>query len=199
MVEPDRFSFGCSFSEVANTSSAAAAAVSKRLVSLLKQAETLGIPESQIRAFQIAVEPEYKWEDKKQYRAGIRVTRAIELTLHKIENAQDLLDAVVKSDITEITDVRVYSTKEEAVRDKAIEAAVVDARARAERIASSLGAKLGKVHAVSEFEQLYPPQPLSTFAGYAAGLMSDFSGAGPFKPGPIEVTGRVYVVFLIND
>jgi hypothetical protein len=39
---------------------------------------------------------------------------------------------------------------------------------------------------------------LSEFIGYPASMGSVGSGAGPFKPGPVDVTGRVYVVFLLK-
>jgi hypothetical protein len=196
-IDPDRFSIRVSIAEVAPTSSEAAAVVSSRLIQLFQKTEALGIPESAVRAFQVRVGPEYEWHDGKNQIVGTRVTRELEFSFNDIAITQRLLDLLVTSDIAEIHSARASSSREESVHQTAIEAAVLHAKSRAERIAKSLGAELGDVHSVSEFEQHYQPMQLSEFIGYPA-MSSVGSGAGPFKPGPVDVTGRVYVVFLLK-
>jgi uncharacterized protein YggE len=195
-VEPDLFSIRISIAEVAPTSSEAATSVSSRLIQLFQKAEALGVPESAIRAFQVKVGPAYEWHDGKRQIVGTRVTRELEFSLKDITITQHLLDMLIASNIAEIHSAKASSSREESVRQTAIEAAVLHAKSRAKRIAKSLGAELGVVHSVSEFEQHYRPTQLTDFAGYAASIGHR---SAPFKPGPVDVTGRVYVVFLLKD
>jgi uncharacterized protein YggE len=132
---------------------------------------------------------------------GTRVTREIEFSLHKIEALQELMDALVESDVAAIENMEFSSSQESELRRKSVEQAVLNAKVRGERIANSLGAKLGKVFSVSEFEEHHRPMPLFNFSGYApaGSIKFDRAGAGPFKPGPIEIIGRVYVVFYLKQ
>jgi uncharacterized protein YggE len=196
-VEPDRFSIRVSIAEVAPTSSEAATSVSSRLVELFQKAEALGVPESAIRAFQVEVGPAYEWKDGRNNIVGTRVNRELEFSLEDITITQRLLDMLIASNIAAIDSARASSSREDSIRQTAVEAAVLHAKNRAERIAKSLGAKLGKVHSVSEFEQHYRPAQLSEFAGYAPSL--SMVRSAPFKPGPVDVTARVYVVFLLKN
>jgi uncharacterized protein YggE len=196
-VEPDRYSIRISIAEVAPTSSEAATSVSSRLVQLFQKAEALGVPESAIRAFQVKVGPAHEWHDGQRQTVGTRVTRELEFSLKDITITQRLLDMLIASNIAEINSARASSSREESVRQAAIEAAVLHAKSRAEHIAKSLGAELGKVHSVSEFEQHYRPTQLTAFTGYAADMAMRRSA--PFKPGPVDVTASVYVVFLLKN
>lgn len=168
--------------------------VSKAFLALCTR---LGIKESKIRTSGLTIQPEYRWDEKdnKQVFTGYFVQRQLQVEINDIDKLGDVIEGAIDAGVNEVSPPQLDSSKRKELNRDALAAATEDAKANAERIATSLGVKLGAVRTVVAGGAAPPPMPMQEMRMQAM-AMSDASGkVSNYVPGDISFESRVEATF----
>lgn len=113
-----------------------------------------------------------------------------------VEKAGDLLDAVVRAGFNNVNGPYFALENDAAAQREALEAAVREARAKADVIARATGVRITGVESVTEGGVQPPPRPMM-FERMAAAPMMDKAASTPIESGEIVVRATVTVSFRI--
>ena len=107
-----------------------------------------------------------------------------------------MIEGAIDAGVNEVSPPALDSSKAKELNRDALAAATADAKANAERIASSLGVKLGAVRTVvANGAMPRPPMPMQEMR-MAAAPMADMAGkSANYVPGEVSFEGRVDATF----
>ena len=155
-----------------------------------------GVAEKDIQTQWYSIYPVRKWIDitNEQITIGFRVTNTVTAKIRDIGKTGTVIDAVAEAggDLTRIEGISFTVDDTDAYYDQAREEAILDAMAKAEKIASIANVTLGNPTYISESGG-YLPQPYPV-GGYAEGL----SVATPISPGEMEISLTVQIGYAIQ-
>jgi len=157
-----------------------------------------GITEDDISTERLNLYEERQWENGKSVSKGWRASQTLKIRTEDLTKVGEIVDVAVSNGANQLNDIYFSLTpdEEQNYKKEALAKATVNAKEKAEVIADSLGAKLGRVVSVSE--------PNYNFMPYSY-AMAEASGAGAIQeatavmPSDVEVTGRVSVVYEIKS
>lgn len=194
-VVPDMLNIALTVTQVDAKLAVARADVEKRSNAVIALAKRLGIAKPDIQAQAIYVAPEYSWQNNKREYAGQRVTRTFSLILRNLDRYPALLDGLVKAGISSVDSVTASRSDMAVLRTRALTAAMQDAAARGETLASSAHAELGKVFSITETGDNFPgPRPMMA----SAGMRGAAATSAVYEPGLVSVSADVSVVYLLT-
>ncbi|MGE3961875.1 MAG: SIMPL domain-containing protein [Dehalococcoidia bacterium] len=123
---------------------------------------------------------------------GFIVTNLVSARIDDIDRVGEIIDAAVAAggDLIRVQDIRFEASDQDAAFNQALEDAVQDARATAQRVASLTGVQLGAVRYVAVSGGFTPPRPLAEGLGGAG-------GPTPIQPQQIEVNVSVTITYAI--
>ncbi len=168
--------------------------VSKAFLALCKK---LGIPENKIRTSGLTIQPEYRWDEKenKQVFTGYFVQRQLQVEINDLDKLGNVIEGAIDAGVNEVSPPQLDSSQRKDLNRDALAAATADAKANAERIATSLGVKLGPVRTVVAGGAAPPPMPMQEMR-VSAMAMSDAAGkSANYVPGEISFESRVDATF----
>jgi len=118
-----------------------------------------GIAQKDIRTSQFSIEPDYTSASPPSgpKLSGYRVSNQVNVTIRQIEKIGEILDRLVKAGATDAGNVEFLVSDPAKALDQAREAAVADARHKAELYARAAGVNLGRVEWISESAGYEPP------------------------------------------
>lgn len=169
--------------------------VSKAFLALCKK---LGIPENKIRTSGLTINPEYRWDEKtnQQVFTGFFVQRQLQVEINDLDKLGDVIEGAIDAGVNEVSPPSLDSSKAKELNRDALAAATADAKANAERIASSLGVKLGPVRTVvANGAMPRPPMPMQEMRMQAMAMDSAAGKAANYVPGEISFEARVDATF----
>ena len=193
-VTPDAVRFFASVSVVAKSNKEALASASKSVTAVRGSLRVNGIATKDVKTSSLTVYPEYNYsQDKGQELLGYRATQSFTVVIRKADNAGVVIDAVVVAggDALQINGVAPFLLNGAAATEKAREAAVADAKARANSYAKYLGVSLGRVISLTEVNA-----PVYNFPVMAKGAAAE--DATQIDLGETEVTVTVTVRWGVN-
>jgi len=193
-VTPDAVRFFASVSVIAKSNKEALASASKSATAVRGALRENGIATKDIKTSSLTVYPEYNYsQDKGQELIGYRATQSITVVIRKADNAGLVIDAAVADggDAIQINGVAPFLLNGAAATEKAREAAVADAKARATSYAKYLGVSLGRVIYLTEVNA-----PVYDFPVMAKGVTAEDSTQ--IDLGETEVTVTVTVRWGLN-
>jgi len=182
-IAPDRaeLSFGVeSQGQTAKAALAANAAEMRRVIAAVKAAGGANVTTQSV-----SLSPRY--DEQNQVQAFV-ATNTVSATVKEIAKAGSLIDAAVDAGANQVYGPSLSRSDQGASYRKALEAAVADARASAQALASASGLSLGRITAVVEGGGS-APQP------YAVAQKAMDAGSTPIEPGTQQVTAVVSVTF----
>ncbi len=206
-AEPDMMTFSISIQAVDMDLGKAKADVDARSRLLLSTCKKFGIKANDLATTALNVRPEYDYRDNQRVLTGNNVSRQVDITLGDLNKYPEMMKALVDAKISETINTNLTLSNKKALEDKAQEAAMADARARAERLAKTQGKSLAGVWSISEFNtrgnerwQLVPSRELQ---GSSAKMKADSMSlqrvaAEPFEPGVMKLSAQVFVVYLLQ-
>ncbi len=157
-------------------------------------ADDEGIERTDVQSSGLNIRPEYRWNENtnQQVLLGYVVQRDIQVALTDLEKLGRLIEGAVDLGINQVQPpVYDHSRRKELERD-ALAEATEDARSNAERIAETLGVKLGNVRTVAaQGERASPPMPMMAMAESA----SLRSRAETYTTGQISISAVVSAEF----
>ncbi|KYG61796.1 SIMPL domain-containing protein [Bdellovibrio bacteriovorus] len=159
--------------------------------------EDFKIKKEDIQTDNYSLNPEYEYDQKTQQNkmTGFRVTQSLQVTLRKIDDAGNFLDAIVSDKKTQTSGVNVSSLtwdsdKRMQVETAALGDAVRAAKVKAEEIAKAAGVKIKAVGKITSNQSQSPPQPFyATFNKAIAEAASTDVASGQIKV-RVEVTAE---------
>jgi uncharacterized protein YggE len=193
-VTPDAVRFFASVSVVAKSNKEALASASKSATAVRGALRDNGIATKDIKTSSLTVYPEYNYtQDRGQELLGYRATQSFTVVIRKADNAGVVIDAAVSAggDLLQVNGIALFLLNGAAATEKAREAAVADARARANSYAKYLGASLGRVISLTEVNA-----PVYNFPIMAKGAAAE--DATQIDLGETEVTVTVTVRWGLN-
>jgi uncharacterized protein len=184
--------------------------VDRAISKLLDVFKELQIPDPDIRAAQLSVNPRYQsvptsyvgaghtYEDDEDNEGQMRfigheVTRSAEVTLRDVSKLGTLLDRSVSVGANYGLRISFGTSEEDEFKIQAMKRAVEDAKRRATALASEFGVRLGKIYSIK----------LSHDQGgwHQTSVRSSDSGFnfGPIRLGMLQITSSLEVVFELAD
>jgi uncharacterized protein YggE len=171
----------------ANESSTQNAALMNAVISELKN---IGLQDNQIQTSYVSIEPVYDYNGTPTI-VAYSASNTVQVTTKDLGNVSVIIDRSTAAGANQIGGITfsVSDEQQESVRNELFQAAVTDARSKADELASNLGIKIVGVQTASASEggnvqPLYSP----TAAGAAV--------ATPIQPGETTVSMSVQVTYI---
>ena len=158
---------------------------------VLRLLEELGVRARDVTATAVSLSPRYRRADDANVVDGLIGTRTIAVTLRDLDGFAAVLDRALAVGVNNVDPPRLDSSRRAALEDEALELAMADARAEAERVAAGFGVQLGDVVGVKV--GVHSPRP------EAAGLemRAAAAPAAAFSAGTIRIERHIEATFAI--
>jgi uncharacterized protein YggE len=158
--------------------------------------KTNGILEKDIQSINIAINPNYTYDNGKQNMDGFTATHGLRIKIRKLESIDTIL-----SGISTIPGVQIQNTSYD-IDDKtefyrqARTLAIAKARQKAEDMAKATGISIGRVTSISENQGYNPPMYSNQMM--KASMISDSGNGGSVSLGQMEITTNVSINYEIR-
>lgn len=167
-----------------------------KMDAIIQQVKAAGVDEKDINTAQYNVEPVMDYRDGQSPTVtGFRVTNIAGVKIRDLSKASNLIDDLVKSGANTIYGLSFGFSDPSAVMKQAREAAVKDAREKAEQLAGLNGVGLGSVLVVDDGGSNVPSPAIES---RVANDMAQSAALPPINPGQQEVRVDVSVVYGIK-
>lgn len=203
-VEPDMMTFSLSIQKVDLDLAAAKADVDARSRLLIDTIKKFGIKAEDIATTALNIRPEYEYKERERVLTGNHVSRQVDINLRDLKKYPEMMKALVDAKISETINTNLTVADKKAVEEKVQDAAMADAKARANRLAKSQGKTAGEPWSISEFNnrgnerwELTPNRQLMGSSAKEVGALR-MDSTEPFEPGVMKISAQVYVVYLLK-
>jgi uncharacterized protein YggE len=168
-VPPDVAHIRSGVTTRARTVREASDANAKLMTAIMAALAQSGIAGTDIQTSRFSVQPVYAPAQPgiEQKLSGYSVANQVEVTVRQIANLGDILDRLAAAGATDIGNIAFLVSDPAKALDQAREAAVNDARHKAELYARASGASLGRVVSITEDPGFAQPVPLARAAAAA--------------------------------
>lgn len=148
----------------------------------------LNIPRENVRTTGYSIQQEFDFPNGRRTTRGYVARNGVEVRIDAVERVGEFLDAMVDAGATTVSGVRFELKDRKAAESEALRLAVIDARTRADAIASGAGRTLDRIMRLTE-----TPQPRFRMAQPMMAERAMASGAEPtpVEPGTIEIHAQV--------
>jgi len=195
-VVPDMATVSLGVNVQRDTAKAARQAAAEQMTKIVAALKALGIADEDIATANVSLGPVFDYPANAQPTIhGYQLQNTVTVTVRDLDKVSDVVDDGVQAGATQVNGVGFDVKDRAAAEAKAREAAVKDARARADSIANGLGVSIRGVASVAE--QIQTPIWYGPMYGAAGAAAPDKSADTPVMPGSTDVTINVQVSFLI--
>lgn len=174
----------------ADTAEAAMDENNTKMQALIDSLESSGIETNDIQTKRINLYPRYKQDETSNARTlvGYTANNTVSVRTTALDTLGTLLDDVVKAGANTIDNIQFEISDPEKLTEQAREAAVMNAKAKAEQLAALTGATLGNVYSIQESS--YTPSPVMQDAVMA-------ESAAPIAPGTQSISIQVQITWTL--
>jgi uncharacterized protein YggE len=139
---------------------------SKLMVAIIAALKDVGIADKDIQTSRFSIEPVYSPQEPgtEPKLLGYSFSNEVAVTIREIGRIGDVLDRIVAVGATDVGPVTFLVSDAWKALDQAREAAIADARRKAEVYAKAAGLQLGRVEWITEEPGSGPPVPMMTLA-----------------------------------
>jgi len=182
--------------ETVNTdASVAVTQNTERMTAVMDVLNTMGIEEKDVQTVQYSMWIEQPYDDKGQPSGDPRyhVVNQVNVRLHDLTKMGALLKETLAAGANTVNSISFGVADPTTLQKEARDKAIANARAKAEQLATGLGAKVGSLRQVSEYGGVITPAPYAESYGIGGG------GGVPVSGGEFSVTVEIQVVFDIAE
>jgi len=198
-VVPDTAVITVGVSQLRPTAIEAYAAMSEDLVKIADAVKAKGIKEDQIRTSLFTLQEEYDWTEKEgRVLKGFRASTNLSITTQELDKVAEIVHAAITAGANQMNGISFYVKDSDKLLEQVLDMAVDDAKAKAERVASRLGAKVVRVQSVSISDGGTPIIPVRVAAEAPKAIALDAVAPAPVFGGTSEFSASVYVTFEIE-
>jgi len=186
-VPPDYAEIASGATNQAKTAKDASDANAKVMAALNAALKNDGIASDDIQTLRFSVSPVYgpPQQNAPPKLVGFSVSNELRIKVRQIGKVGEILDSLIQAGATDSGSVQFLHSNMSQVLDRARQAALADARRKAELYAQSAGLKLGGVAWITEVPASAPPAPFAARAYAAAGSVPISAGADTLS---VEIT-----------
>ena len=203
-VKPDVANTTVGVEALGPTVDAAMADAGARMTSVLAALKKMGIADKDIQTSNFSINFERQGDQKPvtaqatpgkfEPPAGFyRVSNMVQVTIRDLTKVGDVIDTAVTAGANNVWGISFSLDNTKALETQAREAAVKDARARAEALAGLTNVQVGDVMAISE---VVGNQPVPMYSSAKAQGLG--GGGTPSEPGEVTFTTQIQVVYAIK-
>lgn len=195
-AQPDMAEFSVAVEETRTSAKEAKQAVDKAVTAFVERLVASGVERSDILSANISLHPQYHYpKDEKPELTGYRASRHITVTVHDLNKLNDYLDNALGDGINRINNIQLKLSNEAEYMEQARQAAIKDARAKAESLAKGFGTELDGVWRITY--QVAQPRPVMMMK------MAMDAGApeiaATYQDTEMTIRDRVEVVFKLEE
>lgn len=193
--EPDVASFHVGVTTTASTAKRSQKENAEEMNKVIGQLKRLGIEKKDIKTVRYTIQPEYEYRQRVRTFKGYKTINTLSVTLHKIEQLGEVLDAVVSAGSNDVSGIRFFIEDPSDLENQARTKAVHKAREKAKVLAVAAGVKVGKLISIQEtLERGRPIVPMMAMAGIA-----EDASVTPIEKGEMEIVARVHMKYAIEE
>lgn len=174
----------------APTAREALTANNTQMAALIAKLKELGVADRDLQTSNLSIWPRY--DNRGRQIEAYQVTNTVSVKIRNIADAGNLLDQVVDAGANNISGITFLIDDPSALQKSARDAAIADARQRAEAMAQAAGVTLGQVLQISETISTPPVYPMMRAE------MADAAGSVPIQTGEQTITAQVQMTFEIR-
>ncbi len=177
------------------TADSALRILSERFSRVVAALKDVGVAEEDVTTTNFSISPTYDFPDGRQVPTGFQASENVTVKIRDLDTIGQVISRTTVEGVNQVGGVTFTSEDVEEIKSQAQEAAIADARQKAERLAQALGVRLGRVKTFSS--SLQPPIPFLERAVAVSGI----GGAEPVPQVPVgtqETTAQVTVTFEIE-
>ncbi len=194
VVVPDMATISLGVVVERNTAKAAREAAAASMTKVVAAIRALGIDDKDIATSNVSLNPVYDYPNNQAPKIrGYQLQNTVTVTVRDLDKVSDVIDDGVQAGATSVDGISFDVADRAGAEAKAREAAVADAKAKADTLASGLGVRIQGVASVSEsvstpiwYERMAAPM-----------AAADGGSETPVLPGTTDVVITVQVSFLI--
>ena len=172
--------------------------VERASTKIIRSLIDLGISEKDIFSPSFTIDLDDQYDDEDCLKGYVPIVgRDMEVLLRDIKLYRKVIDALVENGATTIGSVQSEVNDMEKYEQRAMLAAIDDAKNQAKFLVENLGGKLGKVHSIGEKRTRNRSHVEEIIvSGIRASLRDEIPY--DFQPEPVEVSANIYVEFEIE-
>ncbi len=195
--KPDVAMVTLGVSRLADTVDAARNGAATSLDAMIKSMTGNGVDKDDIKTLQFNISPEYDYNNGKQTLKGFRVTNTVTAKLRDINKTSKVVDDAITAggNDVQVQNIAFTIDNPDDLKKQAREAAIADAKAKAQTLASATGVSVGDPISISESTASMPPVLYDRAVRAAA---PEAAPSTPIEPGTQDVTVNVSVTWSIK-
>lgn len=191
---PDTASVQLGVQSEAETARQALTDNNTQMQAMIAKIKELGVADKDIQTSNISIYPRY--DDKGRDVLGYQVSNTVTVTIRNISQTGELLDKVVDAGANSVMGIAFNIDQPNQLEQTAREAAIRDARARAEAMAQTSNSALGQVLSITENIGATPP-PVYPMAAERM-MAADAAGSVPIQGGEQTINAQVQITFELR-
>lgn len=195
--KPDVAMVTLGVSRLEPTVSAARDGAATSLTAMINAMTGDGVAKDDIQTQQFNISPQYDYSNGKQTLKGFRVTNVVTAKVRDINNTSKVVDDAVTAggNDAQVQSIAFTIDNPADLKTQARKAAIADAKAKAQTLASATGVSLGQPITISETSAVPTPIMYAPAAGAESAAPAPST---PIEPGTQEVTVNVTVTWSIK-
>lgn len=207
MARPDVGAFSFSVTAEAKDAASAQTQSAEKTNAILAYLEEAGVEEKDVKTSGYSLNPKYRYETQvcpvNMYCPpsdpvidGYTVTQTVEVKVRDLDKAGDLISGTGERGATNISGLSFTVDDESNLKAEAREAAIADAKEKAQVLADELGVRLVRI--MSYYEEEGYPMPYGGYGGDAMMARSEAAVAPSFPTGENETKTTVSITFEVR-
>ena len=193
-VEPDTAEITVGVTVQRDQAGAAASDAANVMDAVVTAIKALGIEDKDIQTTSLALNPVYDYNSSPYRLIGYQATNQVTVTVRDITKTGAVVDAATGAGATDVSNITFRLDDQAAAEAQAREQAVLNARAKADTIASAAGVEITGVISITETSA---PLPTPEYYARDAAMASGEQAPTPVLGGTIDLTVNVYIVYAI--
>jgi uncharacterized protein YggE len=187
-VTPDGATMSFGTVSQARTAADALAADSQVVARVIDALRAAGIAKKDLQTSEVSLSP--RMTGSGEQIAGYTATNTVTANVRELGSLGRAIDAAVAAGGNQVYGPGLLSSDQDAAYRRALQAAVADARVKAQTLASASGVSLGTIRTIVEGDTTSSPLPMAAAARDAA--------TTPIEPGTQTVEANVSVTFAVG-
>ena len=181
------------------TVKAAQADAASAMTKVIAALKALGIADKDIQTSNVSLQPAYDYSSNSNPPriTGFHMSNSVTVTVRDLAKLGDAIDNGLAAGATSLDGVNFRVDDETAAEAQARQAAMAEAKSKAQTLATAAGVSISGVASISETSAPMP-YPIMYSGGAPAAAVDGSKVATPIQAGTTDVTITVAVTYLIN-
>lgn len=198
-VKYDTAQIRVGFSAVEDNAATAYTTMSTSMDGVVAALKKAGVKEEDLQTGMFSLNEEWDYNKDGRQLRGYRVENMLTVTTRDLTKVGDLIQVAMGAGANKLNGVSFSIKDTDKLLDQALDLAVEDAKAKAERVAGKLGAKIVGVYNITVMDSGRSPVRYDSYAGVAYEAKAMAVPAAPVFGGTTDYQATVSVTFEISN